>query len=66
MLTCLDTRTYEDFMKFLGAKPQRLGIVSVLYDQYTASHLTEALLNTYSLEKGKKNAFQSIDSFVVE
>lgn len=53
-------------MHFLGAKPQRLGIVSVLYDQYTASHLTEALFNTYSLEKGKKNQFQSIDSFVVE
>ena len=48
------------------AKPARLGIVSILYDQYTASHLTEALLNTYSLDKGKKNAFQSIDSFVVE
>lgn len=53
-------------MKFLGTKPQRLGIVSILYDQYTASHLTEALFNTYSLDKGKKNQFQSIDSFVVE
>jgi len=62
----LETRTYEDFMKFLGANPARLGIVSTLYDQYTATHLTEALLNTYTLEKGKKNAFQSIDSFVVE
>ena len=47
------------------SKPARLGIVSQLYDQYTASHLTEALLNTYSLEKQKKT-FQSIDSFVVE
>lgn len=60
------TRTAEDFMKFLGANPARLGIVSTLYDQYTATHLTEALLNTYTLEKGKKNAFQSIDSFMVE
>lgn len=61
-----DTRTYEDFMKFLGANPARLGIVSSLYDQYTASHLTESLMNTYTMEKDKKNAFQSLDSFVVE
>lgn len=47
-------------------KPARLGIVSSLYEQYSASHLTEALLNTYSLDKVKKNQFQSIDSFVVE
>ena len=60
-----DTRTYEDFMKFLGANPARLGIVSTLYDQYTATHLTEALMNTYTMEKGKKG-FQSINSFLIE
>lgn len=59
------TRTYEDFMKFLGAHPARLGIVSTLYDQYTATHLTEALMNTYTLERGKKG-FQSINSFLIE
>ena len=59
------TRTYEDFMKFLGANPARLGIVSSLYDQYTATHLTEALMNTYTMEKGKKG-FQSINSFLIE
>ena len=59
------TRTYEDFMKFLGANPARLGIVSTLYDQYTATHLTEALMNTYTMEKGKKG-FQSINSFLIE
>lgn len=60
-----ETRTYEDFMKFLGAKPARLGLVSTLYDQYTITHLTEALQNIYT--KGKpKNGFKSIDSFVVE
>ena len=58
-------RTYEDFMKFLGANPARLGIVSTLYDQYTATHLTEALMNTYTMEKGKKG-FQSINSFLIE
>ena len=59
------TRTYGDFMKFLGANPARLGIVSTLYDQYTATHLTEALMNTYTMEKGKKG-FQSINSFLIE
>ena len=52
-------------MKFLGANPPRLGIVSTLYDQYTATHLTEALMNTYTMEKGKKG-FQSINSFLIE
>ena len=60
------TRTYEDFMKFLGSNPARLGIVSSLYDQYTASHLTESLFNTYTMEKGKKNQFQRVDSFLIE
>ena len=46
-------------------KPARLGIVSTLYDQYTATHLTEALMNTYTMEKGKKG-FQSINSFLIE
>ena len=47
------------------ANPARLGIVSTLYDQYTATHLTEALMNTYTMEKGKKG-FQSINSFLIE
>lgn len=59
------TRTFEDFSKFLGTNPARLGIVSTLYDQYTATHLTEALMNTYTVEKGKKG-FQSINSFLIE
>ena len=35
-----DTRTYEDFYKFLGTKPTRLGVVSRLYPELTASYLT--------------------------
>lgn len=53
------------FHKFLGANPARLGIISTLYDQYTATHLTEALMNTYTVEKNKKG-FQSINSFQIE
>ena len=47
-------------------KPERLGIVSNLYKQYTASALTEALMNVYTREKGSSNSFQSINSFLVE
>lgn len=60
------TRTFEDFAKFLGHNPARLGIVSSLYDQYTASYLTESLMNIYTREKDVKKAFQSINSFMVE
>lgn len=60
------TRTVEDFSKFLGTNPARLGIVSSLYDQYTASYLTESLMNIYTRDKNSKDAFQSINSFMVE
>jgi hypothetical protein len=39
------SRTYEDFYKFLGGKPEFLGIVSRMYPGMTASYLTESLLN---------------------
>ena len=43
-----DTRTYESFYKYLGAKPHRLGVVSRLYEDLTASYLTEALNNIFT------------------
>lgn len=60
------TRTYEDFHKWVGAKPERLGIVSNLYKGLSASALTESLMNVYHLEKGKANRFTPINSFMVE
>lgn len=59
-------RTAEDFMKFLGANPARLGIVASLYDEYTASHLTEALMNVFALDENRGDKFQSVDKFLVE
>ena len=47
-------------------KPERLGIVSNLYKQYTATSLTEALMNVYAMDKNKPNKFQSLNSFMVE
>lgn len=54
------------FTKFLGNRPARLGLVSTMYDEYTIGHLTEAIFNTYTLDKGNKNAWQRLDSFMVE
>ena len=34
------TRTYEDFHKWIGDQPARLGIVANLYKQYSTSALT--------------------------
>ena len=59
------TKTYEDFGKFLGIKPHRLGIVSKMYPNLTASYLTESLANVFYNEN-KPSKFQSIDAMVFE
>lgn len=60
------TRTCEDFMKFLGQDVTRFGIVAALYDQYTSSALTDAVRNVYHIDEKSKNAFQSINNYMVE
>lgn len=55
------TRTYEDFYKFLGAKPQRLGLMTRMYPNLTASYLTESLKNIFYMDH-KKEQFKSLDS----
>ena len=57
-----ETRTYEDFYKFLGTHPHRLGVVSRLYPELTASYLTESLRNIFYYNKTSNNKYQSIDS----
>ena len=59
------TRTYEDFSKFLGVKPKRLGLVANMYKNLTASFLTEGLGNIF-YNKQKGNKFQKLNSFVFE
>lgn len=61
------TKTYEQFHKFLGSAPHRLGVVARYYTGLTASYLTESLMNIYTNEgQNKKNSFQSINSFAFE
>ena len=60
------TKTYEDFYKFLGAKPTRLGIVSTMYKHLTASYLTEGLGNVMYNQKTSGSKFQKINSLMFE
>lgn len=64
--TMSDTRTFEDFSKFLGAKPERLGVVARLYPHLTASYLTDALRNVFYVDSSKTPKYQSINSFCFE
>ena len=61
-----ETRTYEDFYKFLGTKPHKLGVVSRLYPELTASYLTESLRNIFYQDRKSTNRYQSIDSMYFE
>jgi hypothetical protein len=49
-----ETRTYEDFYKYLGVHPENLGVVSRMYPDLTAPMLTEALGNIFYREAGGK------------
>ena len=60
--TMSDTRTYEDFSKFLGERPHRLGVVSRLYPELTATFLTESIRNIFYGDTKKTNGFQNIDA----
>lgn len=58
------TRTYEDFSKFIGASPKRLGILSRMepYNQMTASYLTEGFGNVVTNKESAGSKYQKIDA----
>lgn len=60
------TRTYEDFYKFLGTRPHRLGVVARLYPELTASYLTESLKNIFYVDSKSNSKYRSIDSMYYE
>lgn len=59
------SRTAADFNKFVGVKPERLGLMSRLYPHLTASYLTEGLMNVW-YNDSKANKFKRINSLVYE
>lgn len=62
------SRTYEDFSKFLGEKPQRLGIVSRMqpYEDMTASYLCEAMGNIVRNSEKGGSKYQKLDALCFE
>lgn len=61
-----ETRTYESFYKWIGTKPHKLGIVSRLYPDMTASYLTESLRNIFYQDSKSSQKYKSIDSMYFE
>lgn len=60
-----DTKTYEDWSKYLGQKPHRIGVVARMYPNNTLNFLTDGLRNVfYNDEKASK--YQVSDSLVFE
>jgi len=49
------SRTYEDFYKFLGLRPQMMGVMARMSPHNTTTFLTEALLNIYYNNKTVKS-----------
>lgn len=62
-----DTRTYEDFYKYLGDKPTELGVVSRMFPHNTAAFITESLRNIFYLDaKGSGNKYQATNSLMYQ
>lgn len=61
------SRTYEDFSKFLGVRPERLGIVSRMrpFEDMTASYLTEAVGNVMT-RNNLKQKYSPANSLAIE
>lgn len=43
----LDTKTYEDWSKYLGVKPHRLGVVARMYPDNTLNFIVDGLRNVF-------------------
>jgi hypothetical protein len=43
----MDTKTYEDWSKYLGVKPHRLGVVARMYTDNTLNFITDGLRNIF-------------------
>ena len=61
----MDTKTYEDWSKYLGTKPHRLGVVARMYTDNTLNFITDGLRNVFY--KGEKaSAYELSSSLVFE
>lgn len=61
----MDTKTYEDWSKYIGSKPHRMGIIARMYPENTMNYLTEAWGNVFYNDE-KESKYQVSDSMVIE
>ena len=59
------TKTYEDWRKYVGEKPSNLGVVARYYTNNTLNFLTDGLGNVFK-NKESENKYQVVDSLVIE
>lgn len=61
----METKTYEDWSKYLGTRPHRLGVVARYYTDNTLSFITDGLRNIFYNDE-KVGRFQTSNSLVFE
>ena len=61
-----DTKTVQNFGKFLGTKPHRLGQVVTMYPDLAISTLTDHLKNVFYNPKKEAGSFAPINSMCVQ
>jgi hypothetical protein len=61
----LNTKTYEDWSKYLGSKPNRLGVVARMYTDNTLNFITDGLRNVY-YKNSDVDKFQLSNSLLIE
>lgn len=62
----MDTKTYEDWSKYLGQKPHRLGVVARMYTDNTLNFITDGLRNVFYKGEKASNYDLSTSSLVFE
>lgn len=61
----LETKTVEDWSKYIGLRPHNIGVVARMYQDHTLSYLTDGLRNVY-LKKNKPSGFELSTSMMFE
>ena len=59
------TKTYEDWSKYLGSKPHRIGVVARMYTDNTLNLITDGLRNIFYKDE-KADQFQLSSSLLFE
>lgn len=61
----MDTKTVEDWSKYLGLKPHRFGVVARMFTDNTLSYLTDGLRNVF-YNKERENGFRNTNAMIFE